>query len=191
MSFGPLISIISRPMLAGILVALALAGVQTWRLQRAQLTAAELRTELQAQRLQAAEDRAQAVAASASAAAAYRNIEQAWINKHQEIAREAQDQARRTAAAAVDARLAGDSLRQRAEQLAATCSAAAPNPAVASSGPTTTNPAAVLADVLRRVEETGRELAKIADDRGTAGVACERAFLGLLKSHEAEAKLPR
>ncbi len=184
MSFGPLISIISRPMLAGILVALALAGVQTWRLQRAQLTAAELRTELQAQRRQAAEDRAQAVAA-------YRNIEQAWIHKHQEIAREAQDQTRRTAAAAADARLAGDSLRQRAEQLAATCSAAAPNPAVASSGPTTTNPAAVLADVLRRVEETGRELAKIADDRGTAGVACERAFLGLLKSHEAEAKLPR
>ncbi|MCA3302447.1 MAG: hypothetical protein INF98_09780, partial [Roseomonas sp.] len=111
MSFGPLISIINRPMLAGILVALALAGVQTWRLQRAQLTAAELRTDLQAQRRQAAEDRAQAVAASASAAAAYRSIEQAWIHKHQEIAREAQDQTRALEAARAAGRLAADGLR--------------------------------------------------------------------------------
>lgn len=188
MSFGPLISIISRPMLAGILVALALAGVQTWRLQRAQLTAAELRAELQAQRRQAAEDRAQAVAASASAAAAYRSIEQAWINKHQEIARDAQDQARAIEAARAAGRMAADGLRQRAQQLAATaaCPApTAPDPASAPSSPPTPSPAAVLADVLGRLEEAGRELAAVADARGTAGTACERAYQALVEAHPA------
>lgn len=183
MSFGPLISIINRPMLAGILVALALAGVQTWRLQRAQLTAAELRTELQAQRRQAAEDRAQAVAASASAAAAYRSIEQAWIHKHQEIAREAQDQTRALEAARAAGRLAADGLRQRAQQLAATaaCPAPAPaDPAPTPSSPPTPSPAAVLADVLGRLEAAGRELAEVADARGTAGTACQRAYQALL-----------
>jgi hypothetical protein len=101
-----------RALLACILAALALAGVQTWRLQRAQLTAADLRTEIQAQRRQAAEDRAQAVAASASAAAAYRSIEQAWIHKHQEIARDAETQARALDAARTAGRIAGDGLRR-------------------------------------------------------------------------------
>jgi hypothetical protein len=183
-SFGPLISIISRPMLAGILVALALAGVQTWRLQRAQLAAAELRTELQAQRRQAAEDRAQAVAASASAAAAYRSIEQAWIHKHQEIAREAQDQARALEAARAAGRMAADGLRQRAQQLAtAACPAPAPapaDPAPTPSSPPTPSPAAVLADVLGRLEAAGRELAEVADARGTAGTGCQRAYEALL-----------
>ena len=171
-----------RALLACILAALALAGVQTWRLQRVQLSAADLRTEIQAQRSRAAEDRAQAVAASARAAAAYRSIEQAWINKHQEIALEAQDQALRTAAAAAAAGIAGDGLRQRAAELAATaaCPApTAPGPAPTPSSPPTPSPAAVLADVLGRLEEAGRELAAVADARGTAGVACQKAYESL------------
>jgi hypothetical protein len=34
----------------------------------------------------------------------------------------------------------------------------------------------VLADVLGRLEEAGRELAAVADARGTAGAACQRAY---------------
>ena len=172
----------TRALLACILVALALAGVQTWRLQRAQLSAADLRTEIQAQRRQAAEDRAQAVAASASAAVAYRSIEQAWINKHQEIARDAETQARALDAARTAGRIAGDGLRQRAAELAATaaCPApTAPGPAPTPSSPPTPSPAAVLADVLGRLEEAGRELAAVADARGTAGVACQKAYESL------------
>lgn len=170
-------------LLAVALLAFAVAAAQTWRLARSQLHAADLRSELQSQRRQAAEDRARATAAAASAAAAYRSLEQAWITKHQEIALEAQAQARRAAAAAADARVAGDGLRIRAHQLAATaaCPAAtATNPTAASSGPPNTSPATVLADVLGRLEEAGRELAAIADARGTAGAACERAYLALL-----------
>jgi hypothetical protein len=184
---------VTRALLACILVALALAGVQTWRLQRAQLSAADLRTEIQAQRHQTAEDRAQATAASASAAAAYRSIEQAWINKHQEIAREAQDQARRTAAAAAAAGIAGDGLRQRAAELAATAACPTPTPpgpAPTPSSPPTPSPAAVLADVLGRLEEAGRELAAVADARGTAGTACERAYQALLNGAVLSKVLP-
>ena len=172
-----------RALLACILAALALAGVQTWRLQRAQLSAADLRTEIQAQRHQTAEDRAQAVAASASAAAAYRSIEQAWINKHQEIARDAETQARALDAARTAGRIAGDGLRHRADELAATAACPAPtpaDPAPTPSSPPTPSPATVLADVLGRLEEAGRELAAVADARGRTGAACERAYQALL-----------
>jgi hypothetical protein len=37
----------------------------------------------------------------------------------------------------------------------------------------------VLADVLGRLEAAGRELAAIADARGAAGAACERAYEAL------------
>jgi hypothetical protein len=168
-------------LLAVALLAFAVAAAQTWRLARSQLHAADLRSELQSQRRQAAEDRARATAAAASAAAAYRSLEQAWITKHQEIALEAQAQARRAAAAAADARVAGDGLRIRAHQLAATAACpAATNPTAASSGPPTTSPATVLANVLERLETAGRELAAIADARGTAGAACEKAYQALL-----------
>lgn len=162
---------------------IGLAGVQTWRLHRAQLTVADLRTELQAQRRQAAENLATAHAEALLLAAKHRAIEQAWIRKHQEIAREAEDQARRTAAAADGARIAGDGLRHRATQLAAsaiaTCPATADTPS-APGGPPASHPAAMLADVLGRLEEAGRELAAVADARGGAGAACERAYEALL-----------
>jgi hypothetical protein len=176
---------VTRALLGAILVALALAGVQTWRLQRAQLTAADLRTEIQAQRRQAAENRAQAVAASASAAAAYRSIEQAWITKHQEIALEAQTQARALDAARTAGRIAGDGLRHRADELAATAACPAPtpaDPAPTPSSPPTPSPATVLADVLGRLEAAGRELAAVADARATSGQACQQAYAALVSN---------
>ena len=153
-------------LLAVILSLIALTGVQTWRLHRAQLQAAELRTAQQADRRQAAEALATAHAEARRIEANHRALEQAWIQRHQEIAREAQNQAQRTAAAAADARLAGDGLRQRAAALAAsgTAACAAPaDPAPAPSSPPAPSPAVVLADVLGRLEEDGRDLAEIAD----------------------------
>lgn len=162
---------------------IGLAGVQTWRLHRAQLTVADQRTELQAQRRQAAENLATAHAEALLVAAKHRAMEQAWIRKHQEIAREAEDQARRAAAAADGARIAGNGLRHRATQLAASAPATCPAPAdtpAAPGGPPAHHPAAVLAHVLGRLEEAGRELAAVADARGGAGAACERAYEALL-----------
>ena len=168
----------------GVIAALiALAGVQTWRLHQAQLQAADLRTAQQTDRRQAAEALAAAHAESRRIEANHRAIEQAWIRKHQEIAREAEDQARRTAAAADGARIAGNGLRHRAAQLAAgspaTCPAPGDTPA-ASGSPPAKHPATVLADVLGRLEEAGRQLAEVADARGRTGAACERAYEALL-----------
>ena len=169
----------------GVIAALiALAGVQTWRLHQAQLQAADMRTALQTDRRQAAEALAAAHAEARRIEADHRALEQAWTRKHQEIAREAETQARRTAAAAADARIAGDGLRHRAAQLAASSPATCPTPTdppAAPSSPPTHNPAAVLADVLGRLEEAGRELAEVADARATSGQACQQAYQSLLQ----------
>lgn len=169
---------------------IGLAGVQTWRLHRAQLDLADMRTEQQAHRRQAAEALAIAHAEARRIQANHRAIEQAWIRKHQEIAREAEDQARRTAAAADGARIAGDGLRHRAAQLAASEPSTCPapkDPVAAPGGPTANHPAAVLADVLGRLEAAGRELAAVADARGRTGAACEQAYEALL----ADSVLPK
>lgn len=65
---------------------------------------------------------------------------------------------------------AGDGLRLRAAELAA--SAAAP----AADCTPAADASRVLADVLGRLEEAGRRAAAIADERGDAGAACERAW---------------
>jgi hypothetical protein len=171
----------------GVIAALiGLAGVQTWRLHQAQLQAADLRAAQQADRRQAAEALASAHAEARRIEANHRALEQAWITRHQEIAREAETQARRTAAAADGARIAGNGLRHRAAQLAsspATCPAPA-DTAAAPSSPPTSSPAAVLADVLGRLEEAGRQLAEVADARGRTGAACERAYGALVVEPE-------
>lgn len=166
-----------------ILSLIALLGVQTWRLHQAQLLAADLRTALQTDRRQAAEALANAHAEARRIEANHRSIEQAWIRKHREIALEAEDQARRTAAAADSARIAGDGLRHRAAQLAASSAATCPTPedSPATPGsPPASHPAAVLAHVLGRLEEAGRQLAEIADARGAAGQACQQSYQSLL-----------
>lgn len=170
----------------GVIAALiALAGVQTWRLHQAQLQAADLRTTQQTDRRQGAEALAAAHAEARRIEANHRALEQAWISRHQEIAREAETQALRTAAAAADARIAGDGLRHRAAQLAASGPATCPTPTdppAAPSSPPTPSAAAVLADVLGRLEEAGRQLAEAADARGRTGAACERAYEALVEA---------
>jgi hypothetical protein len=48
----------------------------------------------------------------------------------------------------------------------------------------------VLADVLGRLEEAGRELAQVADARGNAGAACQRAYQALLNGEVLPELLP-
>jgi hypothetical protein len=151
-----------------IAVGAVLTGVQTWRLQLERIKVAELRAQIQTERQQSA-------AAALQAQAEYRAVETAWVRKHQEIARDTQDQLRRNAAAAVDARVAGDGLRHRAAAVAARCAATA-EAAAAPGSQATTEPGAVLSDVLGRLEAAGRHLAAVADARGAAGAACERAY---------------
>ncbi len=158
----------TRILLGAVLAALLLAGVQTWRLHSAQAAMAEHKSQVQA-------DRARAAEAARQTEANYRALEAAWIRKHQEVALEAEQNARKIAGAAAAGAVAGDGLRHRAASLAATCPTTADAPA-ADSGPPAPSPGVLLADVLGRLEAAGRELAAVADARGVAGQACERAY---------------
>lgn len=132
-----------------------------WAMQREELTAAALRESERA-----------------------REIEAQWRAKHEEIQTHAQTQVRAAQADAARARTAADVLRTRAEALASQCTPyrdqAAGNPGAAEGGSAAGNAGAVLADLLSRVAQTAGELAAIADARGAAGAACERAY-GSLK----------
>lgn len=89
------------------------------------------------------------------------------------ITGEANDQAEQARADAAVADQRADSLQQQVARLlasrSATCSAVA-----AQGGPPARDAAVLLADVLSRMEQAGRELAAEADRRGIAGRACEQ-----------------
>ena len=91
------------------------------------------------------------------------------------ITGEANDQAEQARADAADADQRADSLQQHVARLlasrGATCGAIA-----AQGGAPARDPAVLLADLLGRVEQAGRELAAEADRRAVAGRACERAY---------------
>lgn len=160
--------------LAGVIIGTTvLAGVQTWRLHRAQLEIAELRLQIQTERQQATE-------AALKAQAQYRTIESAWARKHQEIASDTQDQTRRNAIAANNARSAGDGLRIRAAETASRCDAPSNSPVAAASA-SAPSAGVLLADVLGRLEAAGRQLAEIADARAAAGQACQQAYQTLVR----------
>ena len=92
------------------------------------------------------------------------------------IAQAARDRAA-AAAAAADRRV-----RERATALVAR--AAAADPAAADGCAPAANAARVLADLLRRADERAGLLARIADERGTAGRACERLYDSLTGAGE-------
>lgn len=79
--------------------------------------------------------------------------------------------ARTARADAVGAAAAGVGLRFRAQAVAAACDSGPASP-----GDPAPGPGALLADLQQRLEEAGRELAAIADDRGIAGQACQDAY---------------
>ena len=94
---------------------------------------------------------------------------------HKEIARDAQERTTRARADAATAGRAADSLRDAyAAALQRRC-----DPATTAGSAPAADAAAVLADVLGGLESAARELAAIADERGTAGAACERTYHAL------------
>ena len=173
---------IAHTLWASALVA-SLAGSLWLHLGRFQLQRELSRAEttLATERAERERERADAAVALAAAADQARQTEAQWRTRHQEV----QDHARRQVQAAVAdgarARDAADGLRQRADALAARCAGPSPaNAAIgaepANRGETASGSAAVLADVLREVAHMAVELAAVADARGVAGAACERAY---------------
>jgi len=72
---------------------------------------------------------------------------------------------------------AAGSLRIRATATAATaCRPAASDPGAASASAPASSPGDVLVDVLSRLAVVSGQLAAVADERGAAGLACERSY---------------
>lgn len=101
------------------------------------------------------------------------------LTAQQEAADHAQESTRRASAAAAAAADTAGRLRAHAARLAA--SAAACNPAAATIGAATGAPGDLLADMLGRLEESGRSLAAEADRRGIAGAECAARYEALTK----------
>lgn len=113
-----------------------------------------------------------------------RQLEADWRDRQSEVQKNAQERIRAAAADAARARDAVDVLQQRAKVLAAQCSPsrdqAGPDPTFAERGAAAADPGTVLTNMLRGVAAAAAELAAVADARGAAGAACEKAY-GVLK----------
>lgn len=149
--------------------ALALVGallLQELRVQVAQQQTAGTAAELADYRLQVAERDRRAEAAA-------RQEERRRQTEVDRITGEANDQAEHALADAAVADQRADSLQQQVGILlasrGATCGAIA-----AQGSPPARDAAVLLADLLGRVEQAGRELAKEADRRGGPGRTCEQ-----------------
>jgi hypothetical protein len=94
----------------------------------------------------------------------------------QEAANAADEHLRRAVAAAAAADRAGAGLRDAARAAAAR----ACGPAAAAVGASASPPADMLADVLGRLEEDGRAIAREADKRNTAGGECVGRYDALM-----------
>lgn len=140
--------------------------LQELRVQVAQQQSGSARAELADYRLQIAERDRRAEAAA-------REEERRRQTEVDRITGEANDQAEQARADAADADQRADGLQQQVARLlasrGATCSAIA-----AQGSPPARDAAVLLAELLGRVEQAGRELAAEADRRGIAGRACER-----------------
>ena len=142
---------------------------------------ARAESRLSAERAARERERADAAVALAEATEQARQTEAQWRARHQEVQAHAQTKARSAAADAARARDAIDGLQRRAEIIAAQCAnpardSAAADPSFAPRGQAAPDPGVVLTNVLRGVAQAAAELAAVADARGVAGTACERAY---------------
>jgi hypothetical protein len=149
---------------------MVLSGTLLWELRGAEITLARERAER-------AQEREKLVAEALAASEAARALEARWRAQHTEVQTDAQNRIRAAAADAARARSAADSLQRRAEVIAAQCA----NPQRDGAGPApggaaAQDPGVVLANLLRGVAQAAGELAAVADARGAAGTACERAY---------------
>ena len=120
--------------------------------------------------------RMHAVAASAAAAARAEEQRRVAAQKEIEDAHQAELQRLRADAAIADA--AAGRLRQRVLDLiaAARRDSAGSDPAAGPGGPAAADAGLVLADVLGQCVARVRQLAELADQRGAAGISCQRQY---------------
>lgn len=124
------------------------------------------------------DDQANAKAQAEADARAEEQRRQTAIDEVQVHATQALEQARTDAASA---NVAADSLRRRAEALAAAASRCSSNTGTAATSSPATNPGNLLAVVLDKSVQRNRELAEIADTARVRGLACEAAYTALIK----------
>ena len=158
-------------MAAGIFGAGYAAGSHIKSLQAAQRLAAVLQ-------VHAAEIQAMTTAALDAERQA-RAEEQRRTARVQEIADAAQLQARQRLADARRAAATADSLRRAAEAFATGHRTGPDDPAASAVCEAAAARALVLAQLLADVEQRGRAMAELADERGAAGQACQRAYESL------------
>ena len=114
---------------------------------------------------------------AASAAAAARAEEQRRVAAQKEIEDAHQAEVQRLRADAAIADAAAGRLRQRvADLIAAARRDASGDPAAGPVVPATADAGMVLADVLGRCVARVRQLAELADQRGAAGISCQRQY---------------
>lgn len=155
----------------------ALSGSLLWELRNAERAEARAQAALATERAERAQEREKLTAEALAASEAARALEARWQAAHTEVQTDAQNRIRAAAADAARARSAADSLQRRAEVIAAQCA----NPQRDSAAPAlgsaaAADPGFVLTQLLRGVAQAAGELAAVADARGAAGVACERAY---------------
>jgi hypothetical protein len=154
-----------------------LSGTLLWELRAAERAEMRAQSSLARERAERAQEREQLVAEALAASEAARALEARWQAAHTEVQTDAQNRIRAATADAARARSAADSLQRRAEVIAAQCA----NPtrdsaAPAFGGAPAQDPGVVLTQLLRGLTQAAGELAAVADARGTAGAACERAY---------------
>lgn len=154
---------------AALLIALAVAGFQTYRLSEERLAHAETRR-THAETIGRLERRAREAEAEA------RETERRWTAAMEDVANEHQTQIAQARADADAAASAGERLRQRVAELAAGCRRAAGGTAVAGAGQAAQPGVDLLADVQRRLDEAADSIAGFADRAHAAGIGCERAY---------------
>ena len=112
--------------------------------------------------------------ASAAAMADLRSIEARRIAELEKARETAQKQAQSAQADATAARVAGQRLRNRIDQMVAHASTR--DPTLADGGPSTGSSVDMLAHVLGRAVQAAGQLAEYADRARIAGLTCERAY---------------
>lgn len=162
----------TRILTAGLLAAVAVAGVQSWRLASEQAANAETRAQ-HAHQIAAMAEAARQAEADARTEEQRRTAE---VQKAADDARQAMERARADAVAAADA---GDRLRKHITTLTAASCAGAIGAEAASGGTPADATARMLADVQRRIDDATNRIAQFADSAHAAGRACESGYNAL------------
>ena len=161
-----------RVLSATLVLAIAAAGVQTWRLSAEQRDHA-------ATRAGHAEQLAGLERAAREAEQNARAEEQRRAQALQGAIREAETNLARARADAAAAASAGERMRQRIAALTGSCRATPGHPASAGAGPAAGTPGDLLVNVFDRVDQAVRDIAEHADAARAAGLACQRSYEAL------------